>query len=360
MSKRLFKEFGPVTKNEWKKKATADLKGKLPDDYNWKLDNLGLGPYYDIEDLSGIQPFDHQARLNTAEEPRYWDNIQQIPVSNEKEANKMALEALEGGADGLIFQISEKTELATLLNDIILKYCKIYFSSSEFTEPGLNNVYDFCSHLKHFQGGIIVAPHESKWLLAKLDNSFKILISSDSKDGSVLDKISTGLYDLTLIFHELTTAGSLTKEKSLQIGFHLRIGKDFFGEIAALRALRQLWFQLVKSYNVKSINPEDLYIIASSTVWNNKEYNPHANMLKGTTAAMAGILGGANAINILSEDSFKTYMARTARNISTILKEESYFSKNADPVAGSYFLETLTDKIAQECWLRLKEKISQL
>lgn len=82
-------------------------------------------------------------------------------------------------------------------------------------------------------------------------------------------------------------------------------------------------------------------------------------MLRATTEAMSAIIGGCDALSIKAYD--ETYQEsddfsrRIARNISTILKEESYFDKVVDPSAGSYFIESLTFQLAEEAFNILKE-----
>lgn len=91
-----------------------------------------------------------------------------------------------------------------------------------------------------------------------------------------------------------------------------------------------------------------------TATWNMTVYDPYVNMLRATTEAMSAALGGAESINVLPsniayEDPTK-FSERMARNIQLILKEESHFDKVQDPAAGSYYIETLTEKIAEKAW----------
>src|SRR5436190_18952994 len=82
----------------------------------------------------------------------------------------------------------------------------------------------------------------------------------------------------------------------------------------------------------------------------NEKYEPHGNMLKGTTASLAAIFGGCDMLTVDAEDGQQEMMSRAARNISNILREEVHLSKVADPVAGSYYVETLSAQIADAAW----------
>ncbi|MDX1627216.1 MAG: methylmalonyl-CoA mutase family protein, partial [Fulvivirga sp.] len=137
------------------------------------------------------------------------------------------------------------------------------------------------------------------------------------------------------------------------------VGTDFFGEIAGLRALRQLYYQVARAFEANKFLPEDLKVLAISTAWTSDDYNPHANMIKSTTAGMAAVLGGCNALYIEPEDASKPVMSRIAKNVSNILKDEAHLNDQVDPAAGAYYIEALTDKMAKEAWKIFQQKNEQ-
>lgn len=137
-------------------------------------------------------------------------------------------------------------------------------------------------------------------------------------------------------------------KKAGQVAFTVSIGPDFFMELAKLRAIRTVWKKFLKE---TQSNPETpLLIHTFSTSWANKNYEPQGNMLKSTTAAMSAILGGCDSLTLDPENPNQPMMARVARNVSHILREESYFSKVADATAGSYFIENLTAQLTASAW----------
>jgi methylmalonyl-CoA mutase len=83
-------------------------------------------------------------------------------------------------------------------------------------------------------------------------------------------------------------------------------------------------------------------------------YDPHVNMLRGTIEAMSSILGGADMVNVLPYDypngKGGKFSDRIARNVQIILREEAYFDQVADPASGSYYIESLTDSLAEKAW----------
>jgi methylmalonyl-CoA mutase len=144
-----------------------------------------------------------------------------------------------------------------------------------------------------------------------------------------------------------------TREKAAEQFFvRLSAGSLYFPESAKFRAVRLLWKQLLNAYNIS--DDIDLWIDAQTTSTNKTAVDPHNNILRATTEAMAAILGGANRLTIRPHDeSFQqpdSFSKRISRNIHHILSEEAYLGKVNDPSAGSYYIETLTDTIAKKSW----------
>ncbi|MEP2773956.1 MAG: methylmalonyl-CoA mutase family protein [Fulvivirga sp.] len=360
MKQKLFEDFNKVDKKQWLEKATADLKGANPQEkYGWKIeDGISLDLYYDKSDTKRLST-SFQNRQYVADHPsghiRHWDNLQEVLVDDDKKANNVALEALEGGAEGLIFKLqNQDVDYNVLLKDIQTAFCSVWFDvtygkSTEATIKCLEN-------LKPQTGGLIIDDiHAIPNIQSHLPKhtQLKIALTLSITDKSLSEKIAAFL-ELAIACVEHNDHGILES-----LSFQYPLGTDFFGEIAAMRALRQLYFQIIKAYKIEGYLPEDLHLIGVSTAWSNEDYNPHANMLKSTTAGMAAVLGGCDSLIVEPENNEKPYMTRVARNVSNILKEESYFNSNADPVAGSYYLESLTDTLAKEAWSLFQQKIDK-
>ncbi|MCL2413497.1 MAG: methylmalonyl-CoA mutase family protein, partial [Bacteroidales bacterium] len=149
----------------------------------------------------------------------------------------------------------------------------------------------------------------------------------------------------------LTEAGLNIDEIAERMTLHVAVGSNYFMEIAKIRTARMLWANMLKVHNAKHTQ---VFVHASTSKWNKSIYDPNVNMLRTTTESMSAALGGANSIHVDAYDStYKCadeFSARIARNQQIILKEESYFDKIADPSGGSYYIENLTDAIAQHAW----------
>jgi methylmalonyl-CoA mutase len=138
------------------------------------------------------------------------------------------------------------------------------------------------------------------------------------------------------------------------ISFSIAVGNNFLVEISKLKALRMLWYQVVCAFGENSYDPNQLHIHGRCDAWVSESFQPHGNMLKSTTASISAICGGCNSLTVMGEQVGNSLMERMARNVSLILREESHLNKVADPVAGSYAIETLTHELAREAWQRFQ------
>jgi methylmalonyl-CoA mutase len=149
----------------------------------------------------------------------------------------------------------------------------------------------------------------------------------------------------------LTEAGLDINQIAERMTLHVAVGSNYFMEIAKIRAARMLWANVLKAHNAKHTQ---VFVHASTSKWNKSVYDPNVNMLRTTTETMSAALGGADSIHVDAyDDTYKCadeFSARIARNQQIILKEESYFDKIVDPSSGSYYIESLTDAIAQHAW----------
>ena len=170
------------------------------------------------------------------------------------------------------------------------------------------------------------------------------------------EEIATALAQVVRQIDFLTDRG-VPLRLALQVpAFQVNVDIDFFLNIAKLKVIRILWHNVVKSFDALADVP--IYIHACSPVWSKNEYQPNGNMLKGTTAALSAILGGCDALTILPEDSNNSTMSRVARNVSSIIREESQLSKVSDPTAGSYYLESLINQLSIESWQLFQKKVN--
>jgi methylmalonyl-CoA mutase len=151
-----------------------------------------------------------------------------------------------------------------------------------------------------------------------------------------------------------TEAGLTAAEAASKISFAFGVGSNYFFEIAKFRAARLLWSRVAASFNLPDPEAAKAKIHARTSRWNKTVYDPYVNVLRSTTEAMSAAIGGADSICVAPFD--ETYREpdelseRLARNTQIILQKEAYLDRVADPAAGSYYVESLTDAIAKQAW----------
>nr|MBN2278127.1 acyl-CoA mutase large subunit family protein [candidate division Zixibacteria bacterium] len=138
---------------------------------------------------------------------------------------------------------------------------------------------------------------------------------------------------------------------------HMRLsfglGNNYFMEVAKLRAARVLWNNVLETCNV----PEDkrkIHLHAETSRYTKTKYDPYVNMLRATTEAFSGVVGGVDSLQVAPFDEIirpaDDSSRRIARNTQLILKDEAHLSEVADPAGGSWYIEKLTDQIADAAW----------
>lgn len=142
------------------------------------------------------------------------------------------------------------------------------------------------------------------------------------------------------------------------IRFQFAIGGQFFMEIAKLRAMRLLWTQVMDSFGGNESSSK-FHIHARTARRNKSAIDPHVNMLRATTEALAAIVGGADTINVASFDEplgmSNDFSRRIALNVQFILDDEAHLTQFIDPAGGSYAVETLTNDMAHAAWALFQE-----
>jgi methylmalonyl-CoA mutase len=367
MSEKLLGDFNQVSRNEWKEKIIADLKGKPYDALLWENEGIKGAPIYTQEDLDSIENLASFQNNGISSHPeiygsRNWVNYQLILVDNELRANKLALESLNLGADGLVFQLNKPANIDILLKGIQLEHCavafELKFDAPLFVDSYIQYIKKENYEFKKVNGFINSSHLPSQKILNAIDQvqNFKCLnikLSDEFKAVKVVQELALLLHIATSKIVEVQELGMTLDSVLNTIQFQLRLGKNYFIEIAKVRALRMLVQSMWKGFGI-DINPSQVMILSSSNDWDEHAEDKHNYLLEATTSAMSAILGGCNAL--LIRPFYKTFedqpvlAIRNARNISSILKEESYLDKVTDPSAGSFYIESITNQLIEKAW----------
>ncbi len=153
--------------------------------------------------------------------------------------------------------------------------------------------------------------------------------------------------------NEMIERGLKADDVTRRIKFTFGVGSFYFMEVAKLRAARLLWNKILEAFSVKEEN-QKVFIHGKTSQFNQTYFDPFVNSLRTTTEAFSAIVGGVDSIQTNAYDeSFNDsddFSRRLARNTQIILKEESHLEQVIDPAGGSYFVEKLTDDIANAAW----------
>ncbi|MDR0660504.1 MAG: methylmalonyl-CoA mutase family protein [Prevotellaceae bacterium] len=400
MAEKLFTEFPPVSTEQWEEVINKDLKGA---DYEkklvWKtMDGFNVRPYYRAEDLKNIKFLQYKpdeypyVRGNRA--CNEWKILQNIKVTDVKEANRLALDALSKGANAIGFCVHGKekelsqAEFDTLFEGIVLDATDIFITgacckSPKYVEMFANRVKDQKKNPEQVMGGVEFDPLRRLTLKGSFCKSMeedmaelrKAVVLSDeftwfrpisvsgyifhNAGSSIVQELAFSLAMGNEYMARLTESGLNPDQVATKMMFSFAVSSNYFMEIAKFRAARLLWANIVHAYGTKFAISEKMKISAITSEWNQTVYDPYVNMLRGTTEAMSAALGNIQWLTVTPFDkSFRKpaeFSDRIARNVQNILKEESYFDKVADPAAGSYYIENLTNSIAEEAWKLFKE-----
>jgi methylmalonyl-CoA mutase len=366
-TKSLFTNFIPVSKQEWVNKANIDLKGAC---FNkklvWKnLNKIDIQPFYTNED--------NQVFLkNTGKNSSTLINYRCIFVNSEKEGNKLALKAIDEGINGLLFDFKGEISASKLLEGIDLNKIAVSFN---LNSNEVKFALDFFNLVKETK----IAPSNLKGyfnlnIIQNYVTSGKIDLNQFSKVSNLIQlasdypnyksfSISGGVYldaGANQVQEVAYTLNSLVysienlavDEIDMQsifnnLHFQLNIGSEYFIEIGKFRAFNNLLHEIAAKYGVYKFSHT---LTAKTSIWTKSVTDANTNMLRATTEAMSAILGNADAVLIDSYDNefneTSDFSSRISGNIATILKEESYFGKVSNPVDGSYYIEEVSSKIA--------------
>ncbi len=144
-----------------------------------------------------------------------------------------------------------------------------------------------------------------------------------------------------------------------RLSFFFAIGMNFFMEAAKLRAARLLWARIMKEFAPKKASSLMLRTHCQTSGVSLQEQDPYNNIVRTAYEALAAALGGTQSLHTNSFDEAialpTEFSARIARNTQLILQHETGITKVVDPLAGSYYVESLTNELAEKAWALIEE-----
>lgn len=359
MSKLLFNEFEAVTSKQWKQKIQFDLKGA---DYNenliWKTnEDIVVKPFYHSDEFKELPPISNTKATQ-------WRICQSIFVADIIKSNKKAINAIERGAESIIFIIPNETiSISQLLENIDTTSISLYFELQFLSDKYLLQFSNLIKKENIFFHMDIIGnlAKNGNWFssLQEDHHTFEIIVNQtntisvdmslyQNAGANMVQQLAYGLSQANEYLNHFDSTLEKDKKQSLKTLFKVSVGTNYFFEIAKLKVLRILWNTLALEYGFNT----QCHIVVTPTKRNKTLYDYNTNMLRTTTECMSAILGGANTVCNLAYDAIyhkdNEFGERIARNQLLILKHESYFDKVNNPSDGAYYIESLTNQLAEK------------
>ena len=369
-----FAEFPAVTTAEWQARLARDLKGQDPATLRWPLpDGFSVEPFYHREALTALGgpplPLPHPLAP--------WLNVPALTVSagDGRPEIDQAADALTRGADGIHFTLADAAafDVAYLAERLPLARTFVGYTVADKPDVLLSQLVDAApgTPLRGFlrfapsagpEGAELADYRAALRHCVRLTTGmpdFRALAVNGAffgnRGATATQQIAYSLNTAAALLAELPDAETTAAEVAATLHLHVAIGPSYFPEMAKLRALRRLWATLLHGFGLPPALNAGLRIHAATATWTLTTLDPHTNLLRHTTEAMSAVLGGADSLSVAPFDQLfaeaNAFSGRLARNLSVLLREEAGLGRVQDPAAGSYFLETLTDQLAQEAWL---------
>ena len=410
-------EFPKPTKDDWRARATKELRGRSPDDLVWHTpEGIDIHPVYtaaDLEEISwadsfpGFAPFVGGPKA-TMYAGRPWTVRQYAGFSTAEESNAFYRKALEGGQRGLsvAFDLAthrgydsdhprvvgdvgkagvaidsvedakilfdgiplDEMSVSMTMNGAVLPVLANYIIAAEEQGVSQDKLSGTIQNdiLKEFmvRNTYIYPPAPSMRIVADIIgytaahmprfNSISISGYHMQEAGATaVQELAFTLADGVEYVRAARDTGMDVDAFAPRLSFFFGIGMNFFMEIAKLRAARYLWAHLLRD----EFDPQDERSLMLRTHCQTSgvsltEQDPYNNIVRTTVEAMAATLGGTQSLHTNSFDEAVAlptpFSSRIARNTQLILQHETGITNVVDPMAGSYYLESLTHSLVVE------------
>ena len=399
LKEKLFSEFAPVTTEEWMAKITADLKGApFEKKLVWKTgEGFNVNPFYRAEDIEGLKTTESLPGefpyVRGTKKDNDWKVRQNIEVCCFKGANEKALDLLTKGVTSLGFIIKgdevNEENITTLLEGICPASVELNFNTCNckaekligiladyFKGKGVDAEKCYGSvNYDAFKKPLVKGKENSEWVEGAaavlkagqaLPNYRVLAVNAflfNNAGAYISQELGYALAWGNELMAKLTEAGFTADEVAKKIKFNFGISSNYFMEIAKFRAARWLWAEIVAAYKPACECACKMVAHAQTSEWNMTVYDAHVNLLRSQTEAMSAALAGVDSITVRPFDKiYQTpddFSERIARNQQLLLKEECHLDKVVDPSAGSYYVEVLTNSLADVAWklfLEVEEK----
>ena len=412
-----------TTKDEWRKLAEKELRGRPLEDLTWKtLEGIEVQPVYTAEDVEGLDhlgsmpgfaPFTRGPKA-TMYAGRPWTIRQYAGFSTAEESNAFYRKALAAGQQGVSVAFDLAThrgydsdhprvvgdvgkagvaidsveDMKILFDGIPLDQVSVSMTMNGAVIPILANFIvtgEEQGHdkavlsgtiqndiLKEFmvRNTYIYPPEPSMRIISDIiaytsDNMPRfnsISISGyhmQEAGANLVQELAYTLADGREYVKAAIEAGMDVDKFAGRLSFFFAIGMNFFMEIAKLRAARTLWHRIMTEFGAQNERSKMLRTHCQTSGVSLQEQDPYNNVVRTAYEALSAVLGGTQSLHTNALDEAialpTEFSARIARNTQLILQEETGITNVVDPLAGSYYVESLTNELIEKAWALMEE-----
>jgi len=323
------------------------------------LDGIDVAPIGQQSDLDGLATSGRPQRVGA------WDVRASLVGDDAAALNEAALVDLDNGATSLHLDLAPGTDLAAALRGVLLDLAPVTLEHPPAEQSeALAVLLDDVAADPHPATNLSADPTaaDGASVVETVRRAQALGVLGAVVDGTALHDrgasdaqelgwtMAVGVHTLRL----LTDAGLSVDEAAGLLEFRFAATDEQFPTIAKLRAARRLWARVLEASGGSDV-PQRQHVVTSRAMMT--RHDPWVNMLRGTVAAFAAGVGGADAITVVPFDERlgvpDALGRRIARNTSSLLIEESHVAAVTDPAGGSYAVEKLTDDLAVAAWAEL-------
>lgn len=203
--------------------------------------------------------------------------------------------------------------------------------------------------------------HTTVWAAEHMPQMRTILIKGEVyHDGGAnsIQEIAYAMSTAIAYIRSLQTRELDVNTIAKQFRFSFALGSNFFMEIAKIRAARMIWAQIVEAFGGDS-DAQKINIHARTSFFTKTVYDPYVNMLRTTTESFSGVVSGVDSMEVGCFDEAirpaDEFSRRIARNTQLLLQNECNLIQPVDPAGGSWYIETLTQQVAEKAWALIQE-----
>ncbi|MCB0758804.1 MAG: methylmalonyl-CoA mutase [Flavobacteriales bacterium] len=351
---QLFADFPEFDRTTWEQLVLKELKGKSPTSIAVELPNGDrIDPLGMSDDLREARPEDHRRGVKRNGNP--WRITAPVSAAEAEQANNVALKALIGGADAIELR-AEHTSLQPVLNDVFLAAIDLQLHNG--SEENLLEALHIAKHQNvpsqelsicaGFPLDADVSDLRERIATHPLVRLFEV--SDERMPGEeAIAATRRAIEQGKTLLQRMTSSGWSIDDATARIQFRLHIGDDLFLEAARIRAFRAAWARVVQNFSPAHACSVNTFV-QCEVQYAKDPRSPYDQALRATLQGISAIIGGCDGLTIpdLPLPEGQSLGRRIARNISLLLRDESFLGRVADPLGGSYTVEQLTNALIDE------------